>query len=40
MRQLVAVFNDAVFEPLVGVADAFDQPVVHTPVFTDPAASI
>ena len=40
MRQLVAVLDDAVFEPLVGVVDALDQPVVHTPLFTDPAASI
>ena len=40
MRQLVAVFDDAVFEPLVGVVDALDQRVVHTPLFTDPAASI
>ena len=40
MRQLVAVFDDAVFEPLVGVVDALDQRVVHSPLFTDPAPSI
>ena len=40
MRQLVAVFDDAVLEPLVGVVDALDQRVVDTQLFIDSAASI